>query len=95
MGKRPPWVFVVSIVLFLVRIYSQIPPNIGDTPTGHAFDLIGISPLRGSHRGVLVGCDGSRLCYRFNARPDDWTQVSQLPLPVMAFASVCAEASES
>lgn len=32
----------------------------GCASSDHAFGLIGFSPLRGSHRGALFGCDGSR-----------------------------------
>lgn len=64
------------LVLFSINRFVLVPileprhPSAnGNTPTGHAFDLIGISPPPGSLRGVLIGCDGSRLCDRFNARP--------------------------
>ena len=64
------------LVLFSINRFVLVPileprhPSAnGNTPTGHAFDLIGISPPPGSLRGVLIGCDGSRFCDRFNARP--------------------------
>ena len=59
MGKRPPCIVFVSIVLFSVRICPR-RPELRNAPSGHAFDLIGISPLPGSPRGALIGCDGSR-----------------------------------
>ena len=63
----------------------------GCASSGHAFGLIGFSPLRGSHRGVLFGCDGSRgVLPRFNARPIDQTQVSLMLLPVIACDVDCA-----
>ena len=69
LGKRPPCIVFVSIVLFSVRICPRRPEQ-GNAPSGHAFDLIGIPPLPGSLRGALSGCDGSRrFSCRFNARP--------------------------
>lgn len=49
--------------------------NIFYASSGHAFDLIGISPLRGSHRDALLGCDGSRIS-PLQRSTWDWTQVS-------------------
>ena len=62
-------VVLVSIVLLEPILEPRHPSANGNTPTGHAFDLIGISPPPGSLRGALIGCDGSRLFNRFNARP--------------------------
>ena len=64
-------IVLVSIVLLEPILEPRHPSANGNTPTGHAFDLIGISPPPGSLRGALIGCDGSRFCYRFNARPID------------------------
>ena len=60
-------------------------PEPGHIFTGHAFGLIGISPLRGSHRGASHCSDGSRLCFRCSLHNGD----TSIPLClVIAFAAV-------
>ncbi len=56
MGQTTALVFV-SIVFAFVRICPRHPEQ-GNAPSGRAFDLIGISPLRGSLRAALLSCDG-------------------------------------
>lgn len=41
------------------------PSASGNTSSGCAFSLIGISPPRGSHRAALLCCDGLRRICRF------------------------------
>ena len=60
-------------------------PEPGHIFTGHAFGLIGISPLRGSHRGASHCSDGSRLCFRCSLHNGD---TSILLCLVIAFAAV-------
>ena len=87
MGKRPPCIVFVSIVLFSVRICPR-RPELRNAPSGHAFDLIGIPPLPGSLRGALSGCDGSRRFFvPLQRSACDWTQVSLLLLLFMAFGA--------
>ena len=60
-------------------------PEPGHIFTGHAFGLIGISPLRGSHRGASHCSDGSRLCFRCSLHNED----TRIPLClVIAFDAV-------
>ncbi len=68
LDKRPPCVLYQSFLVLFVFVHDA--PNKGNASSGNAFCLMGISPLPGSLRGALIGCDGSRhfLC-RFNARP--------------------------
>ena len=51
-------IYNLSLKSISIYQYSSSPPlTCGNTSSGHAFDLIGISPLCDSHRADLIGCD--------------------------------------
>ena len=91
--RRTTWFWadcrlVISIVLCLPVFIPDLPWH-GNTPDGHGFGLIGISPPRGTHGTALIGCDGSRQNKKkpLQRSACDWTEVPLYPLPVIAFGA--------
>ena len=53
--------FSINRFVLMPILEPRHPSANGNTPTGHAFDLIGISPPPGSPQGALLCCDGSQI----------------------------------
>ena len=58
--KRPPVISCINRFVVIRYLNQAAPRSNGNAFSGHAFDLMGISPLPGSLRGALLCCDGSR-----------------------------------
>ena len=92
-----PRIFSYTNRFFFCLYLSSISPDNGNASSVHAFGLMGLSPPCGSHTDALFGCDGSRLCFRFYARPETGHKyhcTCRLS-SVVASAANCIAASES